>query len=96
MGSARRPQPKKLPSKLLHVRKLLGLTQEQLAESFKSVKSPPQPAHISRFENGSREPSLLILLAYARLAGISIDVLVDDNIDMPERLPKTLYKKGRR
>ena len=88
MGTARRPQPKRLASKLLQVRKLLDLTQEQMAEELKAVKSPPQPAHISRFEQGTREPSLLVLLAYARLAGIPLEVLVDDKLDLPKRLNK--------
>jgi DNA-binding XRE family transcriptional regulator len=86
MGSARRPQPKRLPAKLLQIRQLLGLTQEQMATCLSHVKSPPQPGLISRFEQGKREPSLLILLEYARLAGISMESLVDDETDLPQRL----------
>ena len=43
---------------------------------FKSV----YPAYISQYEHGRREPPLLVLLKYARLAGISTDVLIDDKI----------------
>ncbi|MDQ3803982.1 MAG: helix-turn-helix domain-containing protein [Acidobacteriota bacterium] len=43
--------------------------------------------HVSKFELGEREPSLLVLLRYARLAGVSIDVLADDELDLPAKLP---------
>jgi transcriptional regulator with XRE-family HTH domain len=83
MGTQRRPQPRRLASKLKAIREGLGLSQEQMAERLKRVKSPPQPGTISRFETGQREPSLLVLLEYARLAGISTDVLIDDKLNIP-------------
>jgi hypothetical protein len=39
------------------------------------------------FELGEREPSLIVLLRYARAAGVSTDVLIDDELDLPKRLP---------
>lgn len=87
MGQARRPQPTRLALKLRQVRTLLGLSQEQMAERLKHVKSPPQPGHISEFERGKREPSLLVLVAYARVSGVLVDELVDDKLDLPEKLP---------
>jgi transcriptional regulator with XRE-family HTH domain len=87
MGTARRPQPKYLPAKLLKIRQSLGLSQEQMAARLQQLKPPPQPGQISRFEQGQREPSLLILLEYARMAGISIDVLADDESELPTKLP---------
>jgi transcriptional regulator with XRE-family HTH domain len=86
MGSARRPQPEHLPAKLLGIRQLLGLTQAQMAARLGHLKSPPQPGLISRFEQGKREPSLLVLLEYARIAGVSMETLVDDELDLPNRL----------
>src|SRR2546421_10865796 len=83
MGQQRRPQPKRLASKLLAIRERLGLSQEQMAERFKRVPSPPQPGTISRYETGQREPSLLVLLEYARMAVLSIDVLIDDKLNLP-------------
>jgi hypothetical protein len=37
--------------------------------------------YVSQFEAGRREPVLVVLLAYARLAGVSTDVLIDDKLD---------------
>lgn len=82
MGSARRPQPKRLAKKLRQIRISLGLTQEEIAGRLRRTPSPPQAAHISRFEQGLREPSLPVLLAYAKLAGISTDILIDDALDL--------------
>jgi hypothetical protein len=52
------------------------------------VKGVLQSVHISEFETIKREPSLLLLLAYAKLAGISTDVLIDDKMGLPEQLPE--------
>ena len=94
MGRRQRPRPKRLADKLRHVRELLGLTQEQMADRLKHVESPPQPGHVSEFERGKREPSLLYLLAVVRLAGVTIEMLVDDEFDLPDRLPIRKKFKG--
>jgi transcriptional regulator with XRE-family HTH domain len=44
---------------------------------------------ISEYELGKNEPPLAILLQYARAANVSTDVLIDDEMDLPERLPNT-------
>lgn len=85
MGQSRRPQPTRLACKLRQVRTLLDLSQEQMADRLKHVKSPPRPGHISEFESGKREPSLLVLVAYARVSGVLVDELVDDKLDLPEK-----------
>ena len=41
---------------------------------------------ISGYELGTREPTLITLLKYARLAGVHMDVLVDDEMDLPKKL----------
>lgn len=86
MGQSPRPRPKRLAVKLRQIRALLGFTQDQMAERLKHIESPPQPGHISEFESGRREPSLLFLLALSRLAGVSMEVLADDELDLPEKL----------
>jgi transcriptional regulator with XRE-family HTH domain len=87
MGTARRPQPARLASKLKEVRAKLGLTQEQMVKRLAGAKAPLKPGHISEYESGKREPPLAVLLQYSRLAGILLEVLVDDELDLPKRLP---------
>jgi transcriptional regulator with XRE-family HTH domain len=94
MGTARRPLPKYLPMKLHKIRELLGFTQEQMAARLSYIKSPLHPGQVSRFEQGKREPSLLLLLEYARIAGVSIDLLVDDELELPKMLPSSSISKG--
>jgi transcriptional regulator with XRE-family HTH domain len=85
MGRSSRPQPKRLGEKLRQIRAVLDLTLEQLIERLEYKDSPIYPTNISGMERGEREPPLLLLLAYARLAGISTDLLIDDKLDLPDR-----------
>jgi len=78
MGKKRRAQPKKLAGKLREIRARLDMSQEELAKRFKKVHEDIYPGLISRFEQGKVEPSLLVLLEYARLGKASMETLVDD------------------
>lgn len=83
-----RPQPDRLAEKLRQLRTRLEYTLEEMAQALSRVKkSPPTKSHIHRFEAGVREPSLLILLEYSRVAKVPLESLVDDNLDLPEPLP---------
>jgi hypothetical protein len=58
-----------------------------MAQSLKNPKkTPPAKSDVYRFETGEREPSLLILLEYSRVAGVSLEVLVDDGLKVPRKL----------
>lgn len=82
-----RPQPDRLAEKLRQLRSKLGYTLEEMANALAQVKkSPPNKSHIHRFETGIREPSLLVLLEYSRIARISLEVLVDDDLDLPKKI----------
>ncbi len=86
MGRARRPKPHRLASKLLQIRAQLGLTQEQMLERLDYKKSPLYASQISDFEKGKREPPLLVLLQYSRVSGVPMEILVDDEADVPTQL----------
>lgn len=43
-----------------------------------------RPGHISEYETGKRNVSLLLLLRYARLARVSVESLIDDKIKLPK------------
>jgi hypothetical protein len=38
---------------------------------------------VSGYERGAREPSLIVLLKYSRLAGCTVEQLIDDKIKWP-------------
>jgi transcriptional regulator with XRE-family HTH domain len=96
MGSSR-PQPKGLAAKLRQIRASLDLTQQEMVKRLKSqrIHLTLYPGNISRFEQGLREPPLLVLLAYARVARITIDVLVDDDLELPGYLSADTAKQRR-
>lgn len=95
MGRIARDRPRRLPAKLLQVRQALDLTQEQMLVALNLDKKVFASA-VSGYELGTREPSLPVLLRYARLAGVIMDVLVDDEMDLPTRLPaKRKHRKDR-
>lgn len=77
---ARRPAPKKLGRKLQQIRLSLGLSQAQMVKELNYKASPLYASQVSQFEQGNREPPLMLLLAYARLAGVSTDALIDDKV----------------
>lgn len=83
MGSARRKKPKNLGQKLKAVRNRLGHNFSEMAEELSDSEIIILRTDVSRFEKGLREPSIIILLRYARLAGISTDILIDDKIEFP-------------
>jgi len=73
MARYKRKSPKKLAAKLRHIRLQLGMTQEEVA-----AKIGTDSGAVSRFERGIREPSLLEILAYSYLSGVSLEILIDD------------------
>jgi transcriptional regulator with XRE-family HTH domain len=87
MGRAHRRKPKFLPAKLYAIREGLNLTQEQMIERLNCSDIPLYPASISQYEQGKREPPLLVLLAYARVAEVTMEMLVDDELSLPEPIP---------
>jgi transcriptional regulator with XRE-family HTH domain len=93
MGRYSRQKPARLAEKLLHIRMTLGLSQNEIIWRL-GLDDVLTQSRISGYELGTREPSLPTLLEYARLAGVSTDVLIDDEIDLPDRLPVASEKRG--
>ena len=79
---AKRPVPKKLAKKLRQIRLRAGLSQTEIVAALKYKASPLYPSQISKFEHGLREPSLMLLLAYARLGKVPVEALIDDKQDL--------------
>lgn len=85
MGKASTERPKKLAKKLLDIRTQLDLSQNELIRAI-GYEDEITQSQISAFERGSRVPSLLVLLSYAKLAKISTDILIDDSLKLPDKL----------
>lgn len=81
MGRVRRNKPKNLSEKLLTIRNYLNMSQTQMADA---LKLKVHYSAVSSYERGTREPDLMILLRYARLAGVPMETLVDDDLDLPD------------
>lgn len=85
MGSVRE-RPERLAEKLLQIRAALGLSQSEMLNRI-GLGETGYRHYVSQFETGRREPSLLVLLRYARAANVSVEALIDDELDLPAKLP---------
>lgn len=86
MGRATRQRPARLAEKLFQVRSALGLSQNGMIRHLRCTDEITQD-YISAYERGKREPPLTVLLKYARVAGVYVDVLIDDELNLPKRIP---------
>ncbi len=86
MGLKTRIRCEKLPGKLKAIREKLGYSQNEMLRAL-GYEETFDRSTISHYESGEREPPLPIVLAYARAAGIMMEVLVDDSLDLPNETP---------
>jgi transcriptional regulator with XRE-family HTH domain len=93
MGKAVRERPVRLAEKLLQIRQALGLSQNEMIRRMGMANQIIQ-ADISTYELDHREPPLKVLLAYAQTANIYIEALIDDEVDLPEKLPASPKSEG--
>ena len=93
MARGARVRPERLPEKLLEIRLALGLSQSELLRRL-GFEDVMDYRRISEFERGTTEPHLSVLLEYARAAGVHMEDIVDDELDLPEKLPGNVQYKG--
>ncbi len=86
MGHARQ-RPKRLAEKLLQIRLALGLSQTEMYKRL-DVEDEILYTRISDYELDKAEPTLMVLLRYARVAGVSMETLADDEMNLPAKLRK--------
>jgi len=86
MGRKPRVKPERLAEKLRRIREALGLSQSEMWRHL-GVEDLIWFKQISTYELGTNEPPLPILLRYARAVNVSTDVLIDDELDLPAKLP---------
>lgn len=93
MGRQPIPRPKRLAEKLSLIRDGLGLSQNELIQRM-GLADFLLREEVSDFERGKRVPPLPVLLQYARAAGVYIDAIVDDGLDLPKKLPCSTKHPG--
>lgn len=94
MGKAARQKPARLGEKLRSIRLSLGLSQDEMISrlGFEGMTRE----YVSGFERDIREPPLPVLLAYSRVGGCYLEVLVDDELELPEKIPGAPKYEGMR
>ena len=97
MGTSARARPKRLPEKLLQIRESLGLSQTEMGRRL-GLTDEFARNYVSGYERNTREPTLEVLLAYARYvsaskAGEYLEALIDDQMDL--KLSRWRGMKGR-
>lgn len=86
MGKKGRERPIQLAEKLRQIRIGLGLSQTELIRHM-GLEERLTKSNISAFERGTHEPSLLILYAYSEAANVFLEVLVRDDLRLPDKIP---------
>ena len=88
-----RPKPERLAGKLRRIRESLGLSQSEMLRrlGFDNVHAYTR---ISSYELGRNEPPAIVLLEYARAANVYVEVLIDDQLDLPAKLPSAKKHEG--
>ena len=92
MGNPR-PKPERLAEKLRDIRVGLGLSQTQMLRQLE-MEERLYYGRISEYELGKREPTLMVILQYARVAGVHVEDIIDDELDLPSKLPGTVRYQG--
>lgn len=93
MGKAPGYKPKRLGEKIVEIRRKLGLSQNGLIRHLGLTEELFQ-GDISAFELGNRIPDLRTLLLLANAVGVYVDVLIDDELDLPDKLPARPKSEG--
>lgn len=93
MARGARVRPERLSEKLLQIRLALGLSQTEFLRRL-GFEDAMDYRRISEFERGTTEPHLSVLLEYARAAGVHMEDIVDDELDLPDRLPGSVRYQG--
>ena len=95
MGSAKRPRPERLPEKLLTIRNNLdgGLSQNEMIRKL-GLENDLEQERISKYERGVLDPPWFVLCAYADVANVWLEVLVKDELHLPEKLPSKNRSAG--
>lgn len=93
MGKSSRPKPERLAEKLKQIRVGLGLSQSEMHRQL-GLAEEVDYTNISKYETARNEPPLTTLLKYAHVAGIHLEDIVDDGLELPPKLPGNVRYEG--
>jgi transcriptional regulator with XRE-family HTH domain len=93
MGRKARMKPARLAEKLVQIRLTLGFSQPELLRRL-GFEGLINYRRISEYELGDAEPPLPVLLEYARIARIHMEDIVDDDLELPGKLPGNVRYQG--
>ncbi len=95
MGKSNRPKPQRLAEKLLIIRQMLdgGLSQNEMLRKL-GLEDNLERDRISKYERGALEPPLIVLLRYSEAANVWLEVLVRDDLDLPQEIPSKVKRTG--
>lgn len=79
MYERQRQRPKRIAEKVRKIRQHLGVSQSGL---MPLINFNGYYGRISEYERGKRQPTILVLLAYARAAGVPLEEIVDDEMEL--------------
>jgi transcriptional regulator with XRE-family HTH domain len=95
MGSSSRARPEHLCSKLRQIREALGLSQTEMGKLL-GLDSEFARNYVSGYERNTREPTLEVLLRYSEISRVWVNSIIDDNVDIPKKLPCSRMQEGLR
>jgi transcriptional regulator with XRE-family HTH domain len=93
MGKGKRARPRFLGEKMRTIRGTLGLSQNEILRRL-GLDQEFTRAEVSAYERGVREPPSKVLLKYSALARVWVNVLIDDDLNLPSSLPATRMHAG--
>lgn len=85
MGKGKRVRPRFLGNKLREIRSRLRFSQNEMLRAL-GLDDEFTRSELSAYERGIREPPLQVLLAYSKAAGVWLNVLADDGLELPQSL----------
>lgn len=93
MGKGKRARPRFLGEKMRTIRETLGLSQNEMLRKL-GLDQEFTRAEVSAYERGVREPPSEVLLKYSAVARVWVNVLIDDDLNLPSSLPARAMHAG--
>jgi transcriptional regulator with XRE-family HTH domain len=94
-GKTKPEWPKRLGKKLATIRRSFGMSQNEMLRHL-GLDDKYLREEISAYERGVRIPPLNVILRYSKAARVWVNVLIDDELDLPMKIPSKQMHEGRK